>query len=146
MLPVVCIAQSPPEVLQLLTLYTDWNRYLIAKFDSPVAVCIADVTQNGLNDVIVCHDYGPFMLESFPEGGFITWLENPGRENLSDEPWKEHYIGRWPAMHRIKAGHFTQTSVLEIVAASVVRGPHDKASPIPIIRFQSPDTKIVRDA
>lgn len=30
-------------------------------------------------------------------------------------------------------------SYLEIVAASVVYGPHDKTTPIPIIRFQAPE-------
>jgi len=123
-----------------------WPKYEIAKFDSPVALCVADITGSGLSDVIICHDYGPFMLESKPEAGYITWLENPGRAGLGKGPWKQHYIGRWPAMHRIKAGYFTQKSILEIVAASVVRGPHDKVTPIPIIRFQSPDTRVVRDA
>ncbi|KAF8453385.1 hypothetical protein BDZ91DRAFT_749478 [Kalaharituber pfeilii] len=97
-------------------------------------------------DVVICHDYGPFMLESYPQGGYITWLENPGREQLGKGHWKERYIGRWPAMHRIKAGYFTQKSALEIIAASVVWGPHNKVRPIPIIRFQSPDTHVVRDA
>lgn len=114
--------------------------------DSPVAICVADITGNGLTDVIICHDYGPFMLESKPEAGYISWLENPGREGLGKGYWKQHYVGRWPAMHRVKAGYFTQSSMLEIIAASVVRGPHDKANPIPIIRFQSPDTRVVREA
>lgn len=59
-------------------------------------------------DLVICHDYGPFMLECNLAGGHITWLENPGRNRLKYGHWKERYIGRWPAMHRIKAGHFTQ--------------------------------------
>lgn len=51
---------------------------------------------------------GDFMLTAFPEGGWITWLENPGRENFGHGHWKRRDIGRWPAMHRIKIGHFTQ--------------------------------------
>lgn len=30
-------------------------------------------------------------------------------------------------------------SFVEIIAASVVYGPHNKASPIPVIRFQAPE-------
>lgn len=74
-----------------------------------------DASGDGLTDVIVCHDYGPFMLESYPKGGWITWLENPGRDKLKRDPddpadnhWKQRDIGRWPAMHRMRAGHFTQ--------------------------------------
>ncbi|KAH9904315.1 hypothetical protein F4778DRAFT_732119 [Xylariomycetidae sp. FL2044] len=117
-----------------------WTKYEIKKYDSPVSIVAVDITGNGLMDLVVCHDYGPFMLESYPQGGHITWLENPGRDNLKDgSHWKERYIGRWPAMHRIKAGHFTQRSFLEIVAASVVYGPHNKTTPIPIICFRSPE-------
>ncbi|KAI1098295.1 hypothetical protein F4804DRAFT_325172 [Jackrogersella minutella] len=91
-------------------------------------------------DLVICRDYGPFMLECDPKGGHITWLENPGRVNLKTQGhWKERYIGRWPAMHRLAAGHFTQKSILEIVAASVVRGPHDKTTPIPVLLFQAPE-------
>lgn len=117
-----------------------WKKYLIAHFDSPVAVQCVDITGDGTMDVLVCHDYGPFMLECNPKGGWISWLENPGRDKLKDgEPWKIRNIGRWPAMHRMVPGHFTQKSILEVVAASVVVGQHDKVTPIPIIRFQRPE-------
>ncbi|PSK36624.1 aldos-2-ulose dehydratase-like protein [Elsinoe australis] len=116
-----------------------WPKYEIGRFNSPVAICTVDISGNGLCDVVVCHSYGPFMLQCDPEGGWITWLENPGRENFGKGHWKQRTIGRWPAMHRIKAGHFTQKSYLEVIAASVVRSPHDKVTPIPIIRFQRPE-------
>ncbi|KAH6844715.1 hypothetical protein B0I37DRAFT_446698 [Chaetomium sp. MPI-CAGE-AT-0009] len=118
---------------------TRLDKHVIGKFDSPVAVVACDITKNGLMDVIICHDYGPFMLECNMQGGWVSWLENPGRERLGSGPWKERMIGRWPAMHRMKAGYFTQKSFLEVVAASVVHGAHDKTTPIPIIRFQAPE-------
>ncbi|OCK81474.1 hypothetical protein K432DRAFT_295373 [Lepidopterella palustris CBS 459.81] len=123
----------------LLSSFAAWNKYEIGKFHSPVAVVAVDITKSGLTDIVICHDYGPFMLECDMKGGHITWLENPGREGLDKGHWKERYIGRWPAMHRIKAGFFTQKSFLEIIAASVVYGEHDKTTPIPIIRFQAPE-------
>lgn len=122
-----------------------WPKYQIAKLDTPVAICIADITGNGLMDVIICHDYGPTMLDCRADAGRISWLENPGRDGLGKD-WERHYIGRWPAMHRLSVGHFTQSSILELVAASIVRGPQDVVSPVPIIRFQSPDTTVVREA
>lgn len=67
-----------------------------------------DITGNGLTDIVVCHDYGPFMLECDTKGGWVSWLENPGRDKLGDGLWKVRTIGRWPAMHRMKVGHFTQ--------------------------------------
>ncbi|KAH6887056.1 hypothetical protein B0T10DRAFT_539220 [Thelonectria olida] len=116
-----------------------WTNHVIAKLSSPVAVLPVDVTKNGLMDLVVCHDYGPSMLECDMQGGWISWFENPGRDKLGSGPWKQRKIGRWPAMHRMKAGYFTQKSFLEIVAASVIHGAHDKTTPIPIIRFQAPE-------
>ncbi|KAL1636192.1 hypothetical protein SLS58_009886 [Diplodia intermedia] len=117
----------------------EWTKYELGKFHSPVAVVPVDITGDGLTDLVICHDYGQHMLRCDQQGGFITWLQNPGRDGLKNRYWKERFIGRWPAMHRIKAGHYTQKSFIEIIAASVVYGPHDKATPIPIIRFQAPE-------
>jgi hypothetical protein len=118
----------------------DWTRYQVGKFDTPVAVIAHDVTGNGLMDLIICHNYGPFMLDVKTSGGHVSWLENPGRKNLGkQELWKQHYIGRWPSMHRLRAGYFTQRAFLEVVAAPIVHGPHDKATPVPILLFTAPD-------
>jgi hypothetical protein len=85
-----------------------WKKYEIGKSDSPVAVVAVDITRNGRMDLVICHDYGPFMLECNPDGGIVSWLENPGRDDLDKGHWTERFIGRWPAMHRMKAGYFTQ--------------------------------------
>ncbi|KAI1097945.1 hypothetical protein F4804DRAFT_326094 [Jackrogersella minutella] len=123
---------------------SSWKVYDIGRFDTPVAIIGADITGNGLLDLIVCHDFGPTMLDCNMNGGWISWLENPGRDALRGKSWTRRVIGRWPAMHRMKAGHFTQRSIIEIIAAPVLRGKHDKATPVPILRFQAPER--VQDA
>lgn len=88
-----------------------WRKILVKKFDSPVAVATADCAGNGRKDIIACYDYGPTFLDCNPHGGNISWLENPGRQGPKGEvaeDWNMKYIGRWPAMHRLKAGYFTQ--------------------------------------
>ncbi|KAE8327932.1 hypothetical protein BDV39DRAFT_192580 [Aspergillus sergii] len=86
-----------------------WTVYQVAKLNTPVAVVPMDITRNGLMDIVVCHDFGDTMIQANMQGGHISWFENPGRDNLQpDVKWKQHYIGRWPAMHRLQAGYFTQ--------------------------------------
>ncbi|KAI1389698.1 uncharacterized protein F4822DRAFT_442905 [Hypoxylon trugodes] len=116
-----------------------WKVYDIGEFDTPVASIAVDITGNGLLDVVVCHDFGPTMLDCNMDGGWISWLENPGRKALSDGYWVHRIIGRWPAMHRIKAGYFTQSSILEIIGAPVLHGKHDKVTPVPILCFRAPE-------
>ncbi|KAE8315268.1 hypothetical protein BDV41DRAFT_586787 [Aspergillus transmontanensis] len=86
-----------------------WTVYQVAKLNTPVAVVPMDITRNGLMDIVVCHDFGDTMIQANMQGGHISWFENPGRDNLKpDVKWTQHYIGRWPAMHRLQAGYFTQ--------------------------------------
>ncbi|BAE56706.1 unnamed protein product [Aspergillus oryzae RIB40] len=86
-----------------------WTVYQVAKLNTPVAVVPMDITQNGLMDIVVCHDFGDTMIQANMQGGHISWFENPGRDKLEqDVKWTQHYIGRWPAMHRLQAGYFTQ--------------------------------------
>ena len=83
--------------------------YQVAKLKTPVAVVPMDITRNGLMDIVVCHDFGDTMIQANMRGGHISWFENPGRDKLEqDVKWTQHYIGRWPAMHRLQAGYFTQ--------------------------------------
>ncbi|KAG2420441.1 hypothetical protein HFD88_000053 [Aspergillus terreus] len=91
-------------------LLAEWTAYPVANLKTPVAVVAMDITQNGLMDVIVCHDFGETMIECDMKGGHITWFENPGRDLDPNKTWTPHYIGRWPAMHRLQAGFFTQRS------------------------------------
>ncbi|CAF3963763.1 unnamed protein product [Rotaria sordida] len=98
----------------------------------------ADITGNGINDIIICFQYGNTMLDSDPEGGKIIWLENPGN-NTSKGLWKMHYVGKSTAMHRLKVGHFTQTKRWEILGLPIVSKPYDLLSPVPVLLFRQPD-------
>jgi hypothetical protein len=111
---------------------------LIKKLDSPLAMDQADITGNGYKDIIICYQYGRTQLDTDPEGGKIAWLENPG-QNIDKKPWTLHYVGRSPAMHRLKVGHFTQTERWEIVGLPVLSKPFDPISPIPVLLFRQPD-------
>ncbi|CAF1460644.1 unnamed protein product [Rotaria sp. Silwood1] len=114
------------------------NRTLIQKFNGPVAMDQADITGDGLNDILICFQYGNTMLDSDPEGGKIVWLENPGR-NVDKDLWKMHYVGRSTAMHRFKVGHFTQTKRWEILGLPIASKPYDLVSAVPILLFRQPD-------
>lgn len=92
-----------------------WKSYCVKKLNSPVAVATGNCAGAGRNDIVICYEYGQTFLTANPDGGDIIWLENPGRDKETKklkEDWKERTIGRWPAMHRLKAGYFTQRYVL----------------------------------
>ncbi|KAK7705819.1 hypothetical protein SLS64_007767 [Diaporthe eres] len=88
---------------------TPWDVYDLHSFREPVSLIAADITGDGSMDLIVCHQYGPNMKECDMEGGWVSWLENPGRNKLDkNKEWVRRDIGHWPAMHRLRAGFFTQ--------------------------------------
>jgi hypothetical protein len=111
---------------------------LIQKLDGPVAIDQADITNDGFNDIIVCFQYGKSMLDTDPTGGKIVWLESPGQNN-DNKPWKSHYVGKSTAMHRLRIGHFTQTTRWEIIGLPIVSRPYDLFSPVPVFLFRQPD-------
>ncbi|CAF1185859.1 unnamed protein product [Rotaria sordida] len=111
---------------------------LIQKLNGPVGMDQADITGNGVNDIIICFQYGNTMLDSDPEGGKIVWLENPGQD-IDKNLWKMHYVGRSTAMHRIKVGHFTQTKRWEILGLPIASKPYDLLSAVPVLLFRQPD-------
>lgn len=99
----------------------------IYPFKEPVSVVAADVTGNGSLDLIVSHQYGPNMIECDMTGGWISWLENPGRDEWKEggyKQWTKRDIGRWPAMHRLRAGYFTQRSVLTLDSITLISPRH----------------------
>lgn len=114
----------------------DWIKTNIAKLDGPVGMHFEDINHNGLEDIVICYDYGKTMVECNPNGGKIIWLENPGDIN---KEWNKHYIGKITAMHRLKIGHFTQTDRLEVLALPIVGKPFDAHSVVPVKLFTQPD-------
>lgn len=102
---------------------TTWDVHDIYPFQEPVSIIAADVTGNGSLDLIVSHQYGPNMIECDMTGGWVSWLENPGREQWEQsgyKQWTKRDIGRWPAMHRLRAGYFTQRFVLALETNALV--------------------------
>jgi Aldos-2-ulose dehydratase, beta-propeller domain len=88
----------------------DWSRFLLAnKVKDPVGMDYADITGNGLPDVVICYElYGEkgTIVDPEPEDGKIDWLENPGNANNVTHRWERRYIGRTVGMHRLRVGHF----------------------------------------
>ncbi|KAL4769859.1 hypothetical protein BDW60DRAFT_218632 [Aspergillus nidulans var. acristatus] len=120
----------------MIVLIQKWTPYEICRLNTPVPTVSLDINGNGFNDLIVGYNFGPTMINSCPDGGDIIWLENPGNNPMGG--WKKHFIGRWPTVHRLAVGYFTQRTFPEVIAAPV-------STPIPLIIFQKPDRKIVKE-
>lgn len=114
-----------------------WVQITIGVFETPLIVQTADVAGNGRQDLVLCHQYGQSLWDADNTGGHLLWLENPGKEEImKGTQWNVHYIGRWPLMHRLKVGYFTQSAHLEVVGLPVIHGSNDfvRSGP-PQIRF-----------
>ncbi|CAF1050778.1 unnamed protein product [Rotaria sp. Silwood1] len=119
--------------------YTNTEKtkpFQIQKLITPNGMTQADISGDGFQDIVACFDYGNTIIDFNPNGGYIVWLENPGKKN-STEPWKRHYVGRSATMHRLKIGHFTQTKRWEIIGLPIVNGPFDV--PVPVLLCGQPD-------
>jgi hypothetical protein len=113
-----------------------WEKQLIKKLPAPVGMHFADINQDGLTDIVICYQYGKTMEDCDPKGGKVIWLENPGKPRAD---WKEHYIGRTTAMHRLKVGHFTQDQKPEVLGLPIVGKPRDIHSTTPVVLFTAPE-------
>jgi len=114
----------------------DWTKELITKVYSPVGMHHADINGNGFNDIVICHQYGKTMVDCDPDGGKIDWFENPG---TPDGKWKQHFIGKSCAMHRLRIGHFTRTDKWQVLGLPIVGQPFQVHSIAPMILFTEPD-------
>lgn len=101
---------SDPEARTPVDPNSKWKRWTIAQLYTPVALTLADVAGNGFQDIIICYAFGRTVVEGDPNGGHVIWLENPGKKAMKEgKKWQQRFIGRWPIMHRLMAGHFTSS-------------------------------------
>ncbi|GAA2526606.1 VCBS repeat-containing protein [Pilimelia columellifera] len=103
-----------------------WQKRVIATLDKPVSLDVADLTGDGLPDLVICHDYGNCMFNCGPRDGKISWLHNPTASGL-DGQWTQRPIADLVATHRIRVGQFTSDSHPQLAALPVV-GPEGGAA------------------
>lgn len=117
-----------------------WERHLLAgDLKMPVGMDGADITRNGLPDLVVCYDLyggGGTFRDPAVDGGKISWLENPGP--TGSRRWQQRHVGNMPAMHRLRIGHFTQTDRLEIIGFPIV-APLEMHGVVNVVLFEQPD-------
>lgn len=100
-----------------------WTEHIIAELRQPVAFDAADITGNGLLDLVVCHEYGESMYAHKPDDGLVSWLRNPGSP---DGHWERRTIGRLVSAHRLRFGRYTGQG-LQLLALPVVGGAGGRA-------------------
>lgn len=118
-----------------------WEKHLIAEFPGPVAIDHGNIAGRGLNDLVLCHDFGGCVFNCGPNDGKISWLENPGTYE-DGKPWKIHPVGDLVATHRVKLGNFTQSKKRELFAIPVVGcEPYGEGvlKPVSLTIFDQPD-------
>ncbi|KAJ3826741.1 hypothetical protein F5878DRAFT_619848 [Lentinula raphanica] len=115
----------------------DWDQVDLARLRYPVGMTYADITGNGLNDVIITDEYGPSMDDLWMDGGRIIWLQNPGNSKTGN--WRQRFIGRSPSMHRVKAGHFTTRDRVQVAGFPIIVRAADRTSPAPVVVYTAPE-------
>ncbi|KAF8600871.1 hypothetical protein BDV93DRAFT_558972 [Ceratobasidium sp. AG-I] len=118
----------------------EWEHTVVKEFDFPVAVTYGRLRSKpgvDLNDIIICHDYGASMDNLNMDGGIVSWLKNPGDRKQGN--WAIHEIGRFPSMHRLKTGYFTQNKHIEILALPIMTKSKDRETPAPVIIYKQAD-------
>lgn len=115
-----------------------WREHTIAELQQPVAFDAADITGDGLPDLVVCHDYGESMYAHKPDDGLISWLRHPG---TLGETWEQRPIGKLVSAHRLRFGQFTRPQGLQLLALPVVGDAGGRAGmeqPAKITVYQPP--------
>ncbi|KAJ7028773.1 hypothetical protein C8F04DRAFT_1212107 [Mycena alexandri] len=115
-----------------------WKLTEIQKLDFPVSMGYADLTGNGLNDVIICDRYGPSMDALWDakteNGGRLQWLRNPGDRDAQPY-WTEHHIGNSTGMHRQVKMYFPKRNTSRLWGSPVISRSGDRTSPTPILVY-----------
>lgn len=127
-----------------------WTKRTIVSMGDrkPVAFDAADLTGDGLPDLVLCHDYGGCMFDCGPRDGVISWLHNPGPDG-GDKPWTLRHVDDLVATHRVRLGHFTTDGRVQLAALPVV-GPQGGAegvrSPVRLMLYDVPDEPLADGA
>ncbi|MFF3752420.1 FG-GAP repeat domain-containing protein [Streptomyces sp. NPDC002018] len=124
-----------------------WREHTIAKLQQPVAFDAADITGNGVPDLVACHNYGESMYAHKPGDGTISWLRNPGAPDTT--PWEVRRIGGLVSAHRLRFGQFTRPAGLQLLALPVVGdagGREGLERPARITVFEPPENVLEAEA
>jgi len=122
------------EMKNQITPPNEWEYTVVKTLDYAVAATYGNFRpDSGLNDVVICHNYGPNMDNLNMEGGDVSLLINPGNKKKAN--WEIKHVGKFPAMHRLKTGYFTQKKHVEIMALPIMIKSGDRESPAPVIIY-----------
>ncbi|KAG8729332.1 hypothetical protein FRC12_021050 [Ceratobasidium sp. 428] len=114
---------------------TEWAHTSIATLQNAVACTYGNFRpKSNLNDLVICHNYGASMDDLNMNGGDVTLFVNPGDREQGN--WVQKHIGKFPAMHRLKTGYFTQKKHVEIMALPIMIKSGDRESPAPVIIYK----------
>ncbi len=118
----------------------DWERFTIAKLRMPVGMDQAEIARSGRSDPVICYEIygeGGTIEDPDPNGGKISWFENPGAAATATTAWQQRYIGQSIGMHRIRVGHFTRDDKWEVLGFPIALD--EVHALVPIVMFTEPN-------
>lgn len=136
-----------------LTPSSVWTKHPIITLPKPVAIAHTDIDEDGWIDIAISHDYGNCMFTCGPDDGKISWLRNPGAEDVE---WTQYHIADLVATHRLVFGQFTpipacedlsncETKKLDLLALPVVGGG-SWTDPVSVVLYTRPKLDELYDA
>lgn len=119
-----------------------WSKRSIRKMSVPVGLSVADIDQDGAEDLVVSHDYEFCIFGCEADNGRVSWLRNPGKE-WEKTTWQRYFIGDLMTTHRLRVGSFTKAGVVEVLAFPVTGGVRgDIHAPADIRLFRRPEAPL----
>jgi hypothetical protein len=119
---------------------SSWTKHDIAQLHRPVALDTWDVSGDGSQDIIICHDYGESLYACRPERGMVSWLRNPGTFDGS-ATWDRHDIAQLCSSHRvlpIRLGHTGESYVLVAPMVGPRGGREAVDEPVQLTAYRQP--------
>lgn len=110
----IAVSDRLPEILWFEN--PGWEKHiLLNKTSRNIDVSPCDVDRDGDIDMaLACR----FNLNESERGGYIYWLENPGR--VDDREWVMHYIDSVPTSHRIRWADVNGDGMKELINLPIV--------------------------